>query len=252
MIDEKLVKDGLKLVLKGLGEEQSPPSVHLPSQKTIRNLDQRTIIKITFGIMISLIIIFTVMINMNVISQNRILFDREKDTAEKLSDTVFTAVRYPMMTGDQEVIQMQFDQYRDLKGIIGMHLLDHTSTIKRSTDKFLIGKKFESKMIADGLQGKKYEGLDITLQGDSKKVFSIIRPIANEKVCYRCHGSSKEYLGLLSIALDWGPIEQDMERTKSANITLSFIALVLISTVVFILLNVFGTVKTKGDGNAFR
>ena len=60
------------------------------------------------------------------------LFDGEKDTAKKLSDTVMTAIRYPMMTGDQEVIQKQFDEFAKLQGIVEIELADHKGIIKRS------------------------------------------------------------------------------------------------------------------------
>jgi len=191
--------------------------------------------KLTLWLSLGLVIILAFITLLNVITQNKTLFNREKDTAEKLSDTVFTAIRYPMMTGDQDVIQMQFDQYKDLKGITGMHLLDQTGTIKRSTDKALINKKLEMKMIEDGLKGQKYENLDKDLTG-TKTVFTIIRPIANEKTCYGCHGSSKEFLGLLRIALDWDPIEKDMALTKKTNIGLSLIGVVLMGSLVFLLL----------------
>jgi methyl-accepting chemotaxis protein len=196
--------------------------------------------KLTLWLSLGLVIILSLITILNVRTQNNTLFNREKDTAEKLSDTVFTAIRYPMMTGDQEVVQLQFDQYKDLKGITGIHLLDQTGTIKRSTDKTLVNKKLETKMVEEGLQGKKFENLDKDLTGE-KKVFTIIRPIANEKACYGCHGSNKEFLGLLRIALDWDPIEKDMARTKTTNIGLSIFGLFLMGSLVFFLLRMMLT-----------
>jgi methyl-accepting chemotaxis protein len=192
-------------------------------------------IKLTLWLSIGLIFILTLITVMNVISQNRTLYNREKDTAEKLADTVFTAIRYPMMTGDQEVIQMQFDQYKDLKGIVGIHLMDHNAVVKRSTDKALLNQKLESDIVAEGLKNKTYDGLDNSLQSN-KKVFAIIRPIANESKCFGCHGKTQEVLGLLRIALDWTPIEKDMAMTQRSNVLFSLFGLVLMGILVFMLL----------------
>ncbi|MDD5079650.1 MAG: methyl-accepting chemotaxis protein [Candidatus Omnitrophica bacterium] len=193
--------------------------------------------KLTLWLSIGLIIILSIITVMNVVSQNKTLFNREKDTADKLSDTVFTAIRYPMMTGDQDVIQMQFDQYKTLEGIVGMHLLDHTATIKRTTEKDLKDQKLSVANIDAALKGKAFSGLEKSLVGQ-KKVFTIIRPIKNEKKCFSCHGSATEVLGVLRIALDWSPIERDMSMTKKSNIFFSLVGLGLMSFLVFFLLKV--------------
>jgi methyl-accepting chemotaxis protein len=191
--------------------------------------------KLTLWLSIGLIVILSLITLMNVVSQNKTLYNREKDTAEKLADTVFTAIRYPMMTGDQEVIQMQFDQYKDLKGIIGIHLLDQKAVVKRSTDKALIGQKLESQIIDEGLKNKTYEGLDKSIQ-TNQRVFAIIRPITNEQKCYGCHGKTQEVLGILRIALDWTPIEKDMALTQKTNIFFSLLGLAMMGILVFVLL----------------
>jgi len=191
--------------------------------------------KLTLWLSVGLIVILSLITVMNVVSQNNTLFNRERDTAEKLSDTIFTAIRYPMMTGDQDVIQMQFDQYKDLKGIEGIHLVDYNGIVKRSTDKTLLEKKLEVANIEEGLKGKKFSDLDKSLIG-GKKVFSIIRPIVNEQKCIGCHGGSREILGVLRIALDWTPIEKDMAMTQRTNIFFSLFGLVLMGILVFMLL----------------
>jgi methyl-accepting chemotaxis protein len=193
--------------------------------------------KLTLWLSFGLIIILSIITLMNVMSQNKTLFNRERDTAEKLSDTVFTAIRYPMMTGDQDVIQMQFDQYKELKGIVGIHLLDHTATIKRTTDKSLKEQKLNTSTIDAALHGKPFSGLDTSLTGQ-KRVFTIVRPIKNEKKCASCHGSATEVLGVLRIALDWAPIEEDMAMTKKSNIFFSLVGLGLMGFLVFFLLKV--------------
>jgi hypothetical protein len=54
--------------------------------------------KLTISLSLGLIAILLIITFMNVNYQNKTLFSGEKDTAAKLSDTVMTAIRYPMMT----------------------------------------------------------------------------------------------------------------------------------------------------------
>ncbi|MCX5708154.1 MAG: hypothetical protein NTY14_04150, partial [Candidatus Omnitrophica bacterium] len=99
--------------------------------------------KLTISLSLGLIAILLIITVMNVSYQNTTLKSGEKDTGKKLSDTVMTAIRYPMMTGDQEVIQKQFDEFAKLQGIVEIELVDYKGMIKRSTDKGELNKSFE-------------------------------------------------------------------------------------------------------------
>jgi methyl-accepting chemotaxis protein len=202
--------------------------------------------KLTISLSLGLIGILLIITLMNVSYQNKTLFEGEKDTAKKLSDTVMTAIRYPMMTGDQEVIQKQFDEFAKLQGIVEIELVDFKGMIKRSTDKGELNKRFEDvktvKEKQDNMdsalsKAKDFSDLEARMKGaGSKEVFTIIRPIPNEKICQSCHGSNQKVLGALRIVLDWSPIQESMNQTKARNILFSLIGLVLMATLVFLLL----------------
>jgi hypothetical protein len=184
--------------------------------------------KLTIGLSGVLIVILAIITVMNVNYQNRTLFDGEKDTAKKLSDTVMTAIRYPMMTGDQDVIQKQFNEFAKLQGIVEIELTDEKGVIKRSTDKTEVNKKFDEvktikekqeNMDAAITKGKEFSDLEARMKGSgSQEVFTIIRPIPNEKMCQSCHGANLKYLGALRIVLDWTPIQDAMNSTRNRNI----------------------------------
>jgi methyl-accepting chemotaxis protein len=199
--------------------------------------------KLTVLLSFGLVCILAIITMMNVISQNDTLFAREKNAAIELSDTVMTAIRYPMMTGDQDVIQTQFDQFKELKGIVEMQLMEHSGVVKRATDKALMNKKLDvrteqmqiEKNINAALEGKSYAGLE-PLRGGKGQVFTVLRPIANEKSCYSCHGSKIERLGLLRIALDWKPVETAMRDTQRNNTIFSVIGLALMAVLITMLM----------------
>jgi methyl-accepting chemotaxis protein len=202
--------------------------------------------KLTISLSLGLIAILLIITFMNVGYQNKTLFNSEKDTAGKLSDTVMTAIRYPMMTGDQEVIQKQFDEFTKLQGIVEIELVDYKGVIKRSTDKGELNKRFEDvktikekqdNMDAALNQSKAFSNLEVRMKGTgSKDVFTIIRPIPNEKICQSCHGANQKILGGLRIVLDWTPIQEAMSSTANRNILFSLIGLMAMAGLVFLLL----------------
>lgn len=249
MMDEKLVKDGLKKILEGLGEEPQPlRSASLPGQPA-KPLNFQQIIRITLFISVGIGVVFFISSLMNIAYQNRILFNQEREKAEEFSTAVLTAIRYPMMTGDQPVIQRQFDEFARLKGIMEIELADFKGMIKRSTDKSEVNKRFEDVKTAKEKQenlgaalsrGRDFSGLEVSSKGSgSKEVFTIIRPIGNEKICASCHGTAQKVLGALRIELDWTPTEQAMQSARQRNITFAFIGMAIMAGLVFSVLSNF-------------
>lgn len=149
-----------------------------------KSIGNKLAVWLSAGLVLSLAIITF----MNVASQNDTLFDREKNAALELADTVMTAIRYPMMTGDQDVIQMQFDQFKNVKGIVEMQLTEHSGEVKRATDTALNGKKLDvkadqsviEKNLNAALDGAHFEGLE-PRRNAKGRVFTVLKPIPNEK-----------------------------------------------------------------------
>ncbi|MCX7927469.1 MAG: methyl-accepting chemotaxis protein [Candidatus Omnitrophica bacterium] len=216
------------------------------------NIISRSIgLKLTVWLSLGLIVILSFITVMNVVSQNKTLLNSEEDTAKKLADTVYAAIRYPMMTGDQDVIQKQFQEFfAKEEGVVEMELLNEKGIIKRSTVKENLDKKFEDvktiKQKVENLRlalerGEEFKGLEERQVkadgGTSTSVFTIIRPIFNDKGCTNCHPKNLKILGALRIVLDWTPVEKAQKSTKWRNITLSLIGLLLMAGLVSILMN---------------
>jgi hypothetical protein len=246
MKDEKLVADGLKLILKGMGEETpQQPARENPGQQN-KPLNSRQAVSITSIICVGLVVVFSVIGFMNVVNQNETLYSLQKNTARELSDTVMTAIRYPMMTGDQDVIQVQFEQFRELKGFIEMQLMEHRGVVKRTTDRNLMNRKLsirpQDKIIEDNINaaidGRNFAGLE-PQRGGSGRVFTVLKPISNEKACYSCHGNKSERLGVLRIVLDWDPVERAMQATQQQNKIFLIVSVTIIGILVFSVLKFY-------------
>ena len=212
--------------------------------------------KITLWMSCALIIVLGIVTIINIIYQNRVLIDREHESAKRLGETILTSIRYPMMTGDQEIIQLQFDKFKELVGIEVLHLLDHNGVIKRSIDRSLIGEKSKATNLDKALRGEEFIGVELR-QRTRGRVYSELRPILNEESCYTCHGSTQKVLGVLRLGVDWQPVDSALTLTRNRNIIISVVGLVFIGALVFVLLRAMltkpiGTLITAASGLASR
>jgi PAS domain S-box-containing protein len=174
----------------------------------------------------------------NMFFQHVVFTQREQVNAKKISDLVLLAIRYPMLNGDQEVIQKQFETYRTFKDIDVLNLMDDKGIIRRSTVAKQIGLPFASIHIKQVLNGKEYHGLEYR-HVNRKKVYSELIPIRNEEKCYPCHESKERTLGVLSLEMDWKPVEQLLVSNRNRNVLLSLLGLgVMILLSVFLILRI--------------
>ncbi len=173
-----------------------------------------------------LIAILVLMTLMNVVSQSTILRLREQYSARKIAELIRSALDYPMVNGDQDVIQKQFNGYKALAGLQVAHLTDGKGVIRRSTDKDLLGMLTLSPFIKDALSGKEFHGFEKMVRS-GKTIYAELIPLKNEKRCYSCHGSKEKVLGVVKVGVDWEPVLQALDSTKRRNILLSFMGLVV-------------------------
>lgn len=200
-------------------------------------------VKLTFWLSAALVFVFLCLTAMNVTTQERILKDKEVEVAEQLCETVLTAIRYPMKQGEQDIVQIQFEQFQTSKMIEEVQLLDEKLVVKRSMDTEQIGKELElrvdqQKHLSAAVTGLPFSDLEVNKKG--QKVFTILKPIKNddEEKCYVCHGRNAKlpWLGVLRIVFDWSSVEKTMSETKMHNIFVSIIGMVLMAVLIFLLL----------------
>ncbi|MBU1045092.1 MAG: PAS-domain containing protein [Candidatus Omnitrophica bacterium] len=193
-------------------------------------------VKIIVLLGIILVIVFSIITYLNFVTQKKILLDRGLKQANALGDSILTGIRYPMLEGDQDIIQYHFDNFRDLTGIKSISLLDNQGIIKRSTDIDMLEKKGLSPVTLKALIGREAHGIEEWKQS-KRQVFTEAIPIFNEQQCMNCHGDEQKILGVLNISLDWQPVVDSIESAKNLSIIIALIGLVVISMpVIFILL----------------
>lgn len=188
-------------------------------------------IKLSLWILFSMFTIFAMATVVNILFQNELAVKKEASAAKKFSAAILTAIRYPMMTGDQDIIQLQFDRFKDLEGLETLHLLDHNGIVKRSSDRTLIGQQSLAEFLDKALLGEEFSGVERRIRS-KHTIFSELYPILNEQKCYTCHGSTQKVLGVLRIASDWNPVLAVIRY----NILISLAGLIIMSFVIYSLL----------------
>ncbi|MCX5707751.1 MAG: ATP-binding protein [Candidatus Omnitrophica bacterium] len=180
----------------------------------------------------------------NIVHQKRTLWNRKINEAESVSNVVLTALRHPMLVGDQDIIQLQFDNYKNLKEVEKIYLLDGYGVVKRSTDRHVLGTRFADRKTASALGGQPSFGMEKRKTG-GEEFFSRIVPIANEQKCYGCHGKEKKVLGALGIEFDWKPVLREARLTRNDNIVLSLLGLFMMTvlTLLFLLKVIIQPIK---------
>jgi sensor histidine kinase regulating citrate/malate metabolism len=117
-------------------------------------------LRITLITFLILLILFAIMTATNIINQSGISVRKSAENAKAFSEVIATALRHPMLVGDQDVIQQQFDNYSKLKDVAVIHLVDDKGIIRRSTDRSLIGLKPDIDYLDELLSGKEHHGLE--------------------------------------------------------------------------------------------
>ncbi|MFH1062230.1 MAG: ATP-binding protein [Candidatus Omnitrophota bacterium] len=190
---------------------------------------------------------------MNFSAQKEILLNRGRKEASELGAIILSGIRYPMLEGEQEVVQRHFDNLSKLSEIKSISLLDHLGIIKRSTDLKMIDKIAISSLITKAFRGEESYGIESGNKSKQKvsttqsygievwnkpeeTVFTEAIPIRNEKECMLCHSPKLDVLGVLNVSLDWEPVLQSINSARKLNIMVSLVGLILISLGVIILL----------------
>jgi methyl-accepting chemotaxis protein len=179
-----------------------------------------------------LIAIFAVLTLTNTAYQRDIIEKRELEASRTLSSAVLESIRYPMLVGDMEVIQRQFESIKGQNPDLTLHVLDSKGTIKRSTDISLIGRKAQAGGLDNALAGKEVSGVEIS-ERLGYAVFSELKPIAYEEACAGCHDASERTLGVLHTAKDFRPTQAAVRLSQRRNIMISvagFVVTVLLLT----------------------
>jgi signal transduction histidine kinase len=183
--------------------------------------------KIILGVSVILVLVTGSFTYYETTSRIRFHLEKQEERAFDISAAVMKGIEYPMLDGEMEDVQAILEKIGMLEGLEVVKLCDLTGNIKYSGHPETIGKVAESEITMGALHNKALvKGLELHR---GKKVFSHAIPIRNEKACFKCHGSEKDILGVLTVGINWRPIEERIASLRNREIILSVISLVVIA-----------------------
>jgi methyl-accepting chemotaxis protein len=195
--------------------------------------------KIIFWVCIALVAVLGITTVINIKSQSDILTKQAQDLAGTLNNSVLNAIRYPMLAGDQDVVQKIFNYMDSEKQIHFLYLAEHNGEIMRATDKKRIGESIPISEIVNKIESdesiEKLQKIEID-KVTNKKVFTTYIPVYNEEACHTCHGKKLKVLGLMGMELDWEQIEKSVKHSSSRGILIAIVSIIIISLLVTVLL----------------
>ncbi len=147
----------------------------------------------------------------------------QENKALEAGNIVMRSIEYPMLDGEMEYVQKILEGLNETEGLHRITICDWNEIIKYAGDAGLIGRSVNSEITKKSLQSKtmvngfEYYG--------KEKVISHAMPIINEKACHKCHGTERNILGVLSVGINWSPIEKRIKDLRNHEIasTLIFI-----------------------------
>ena len=150
----------------------------------------------------------------------------QENRALEVSNIVMRSIEYPMLDGKMKYVQKILEGLSETEELYKVTICDWSGTIKHADDAGLIGRSINSEITKKSLQNKTLvNGFEHYGQ---EKVISHAMPIRNEKACNKCHGTERNILGVLSVAINWSPIEKRIKALRNREIasTLIFIGVV--------------------------
>jgi len=183
--------------------------------------------KIILGVSLILVLVIGAFTYYNTVTRTRFHLKKQEERAFDISDTVMKGIEYPMLDGEMDDVQAILQRLGMLEGLVIVNLCDLIGTIRYSRNPDNIGKVSESGITMNALRNKALvKGIELHR---GRKVFSHAIPIHNEKSCFKCHGSERDTLGVLTVGIDWGPIEDRIAALRNREIALEVISLVIIA-----------------------
>jgi signal transduction histidine kinase/CheY-like chemotaxis protein len=183
--------------------------------------------KIILGVSLILVLVIGSFTYYEAVTRMKFHLKKQEERAFDISAAVMKGIEYPMLDGEMDDVQAILQRLGMLEDVEVVKLCDLTGTIRYSRNPDNIGKASESGITRNAMHNKALaKGLEVHR---GKKLLSHSIPIYNERPCFKCHGSEKDILGVLTVGINWGPIEKRIRALRNREIVVAVISLAIVA-----------------------
>ncbi|MCK4993566.1 MAG: hypothetical protein KAS13_00795 [Candidatus Omnitrophica bacterium] len=162
------------------------------------------------------LIFLVIIISLNSLNHYNQSINDQKEKAWVLAKIISKAIELPMLEGEMSTVQDILLTVGQLENLKRVHITNELGVIRYSAHPEQINRMTGSEIIMNAIEKKKE--VDNFEHREDDYIFSLALPIHNEERCYSCHGSQKDLLGVLRVAIDWLPIKDNLIRVLQRDV----------------------------------
>ena len=183
-------------------------------------------VRVILGASVILFVAMGLFTYYDMVTRTTFHFEKQEERAFEIADTVMRSIEYPMLDGEMEAVQINLERLNTLKDVTVVNLCDTAGTIRYSGLSDNIGRIDSSEATKEALRiSSLVKGLELWRE---EKVFYHAMPIPNEQICYKCHGAEKKILGVLTVGINWAPIEERIAAIRNREKTLGIVSIIVV------------------------
>lgn len=209
-------------------------------------LNSRIGLKLTFGVVLTVLIVIGIFAYFNIQSEKKNLLNEVERHANQLSEHIKSDTEYDMLHNDRKQVHESIRRIGRQESIDRIRVFNKSGEIIYSSDPADIGKMVDKKAESCyrcHLAGKPLEHLETQERTrifrpheDSSRLLGIINPIYNAPSCWEaaCHAHPKtqKVLGVLDVTMPLTEVDRNIRRSQVAVVVLAISAILILSLIV--------------------
>jgi hypothetical protein len=162
-----------------------------------------------------------------------------QDSAQALTDSVYTSMVYPMAVGDGKTIRQQMEEFKKNLKHVEVYVFGVDKSCTYSSEKEKVGTDLANEIKSPGLAAEldrllregKSSGQGHEESIGQKQYLTVVRPMVNDSRCHHCHGASRPVLGGVMVRQNIDKMVSNLASLRNKNITIGTMGFLIVMAV---------------------
>jgi len=209
-------------------------------------LNSKIGLKLTFGVVLTLLVVISIFAYFNIQSENKTLLMEVERHATQFSDHLKSDMGYDMLHNDRVRIQDSISRIGGQGAIDGIRVFNKDGEVIYSSIQKEIGKMVTMEATScyrchlTGEPIKKLQNQEhmriFRPEPDGPRLLGIINPVYNEPSCWtstcHAHPQSQTVLGVLDVTMPLDKVDENIRRSQIAIVVLAVSVIILLSLII--------------------